>query len=71
MKFAAYSTHYHRLDMLAHVAMRQGAGHWLDSNEALSRQALLRSEFYTDPRVPDSQAHSRGTFPVVSPQHDL
>ncbi len=52
----AYSTHYHRLDMLAHVAMRQDAGQWLDSDEALPRQALLRSEFYTDYLKPHGQA---------------
>ncbi|WP_238266353.1 helix-turn-helix transcriptional regulator [Cupriavidus pauculus] len=52
----AYSTHYHRLDMLAHVAMRQDAGNWLDSDEALPRQALLRSEFYSDYLAPHRQA---------------
>ncbi|WP_061960209.1 hypothetical protein [Cupriavidus pauculus] len=52
----AYSTHYHRLDMLAHVAMRQDAGNWLDSDEALPRQELLRSEFYTDYLNPHGQA---------------
>lgn len=51
----AYATHYHRLDMLAHVAMRQNAGNWLDSDEALPRQALLRSEFYTDYLEPHGQ----------------
>lgn len=51
----AYANHYHRLDMLAHVAMQQDAGNWLDSDEALPRQALLRSEFYADYLEPHGQ----------------
>lgn len=43
-----YAQHYHKLDVLAHVAAKQEAGAWLDSNEVIARTTLLRSEFHND-----------------------
>ncbi len=44
----AYEAHFHKLDLLAHAATTQDAGTWIDSNEAIARETLLRSEFHND-----------------------
>ncbi|KAF7964201.1 hypothetical protein AWV80_41005 [Cupriavidus sp. UYMU48A] len=44
----AYEQHFHKLDLLAHAAAKQDAGQWIDSDEAIERQTLLRSEFHND-----------------------
>lgn len=44
----AYEQHFHKLDLLAHAAAKQDAGQWIDTDEAIARQTLLRSEFYND-----------------------
>ncbi|ODV40977.1 hypothetical protein AWV79_02600 [Cupriavidus sp. UYMMa02A] len=44
----AYEQHFHKLDLLAHAAVKQDAGQWIDSDEAIERQTLLRSEFHND-----------------------
>jgi len=43
-----YEQHFYKLDVLAHVAAKQDAGTWIDSNEAIPRETLLRSEFHND-----------------------
>jgi DNA-binding CsgD family transcriptional regulator len=43
-----YEQHFHKLDLLAHAAARHEAGGWIDSNEAIPRATLLRSEFHND-----------------------
>ncbi len=44
----AYEQHFYKLDLLAHAAATQDVGSWIDSNEAIPRATLLRSEFHND-----------------------
>lgn len=43
-----YAEHYHRVDLLAHASLGLAPGTWLDSNVAIPRSQLLRSEFHND-----------------------
>lgn len=51
----AYEEHFHRHDLLTHVAANQDVGAWIDSNEAIPRATLLRSAFHNDYLRPNGQ----------------
>lgn len=44
----AYMQHFHKLDMVSQVALKQDVGIWLDTNDSISRKDLLQSDFHTD-----------------------
>lgn len=44
----AYTQHFYKHDLMSRAAANQEAGAWLDSDEAIPRDTLLRSEFHID-----------------------